>query len=572
MTAAPSSWSIADALTALRRDHARLLDDLGGGDRVLWVGSGVSQGQVPKVAELIRKVLVFLRDRSGTGVPGDAHRQTLDRIVATYLPGELSQLRADPFSWAPPSDLDALVPSYSEILGEDVSGQAMDYLVWDGVDVRETYGAPSIAPGPEHGLLAVLILEGVVDNIVTTNWDGLIEAAVSEAAPGSSSPILAVLMSNDSFRTARGSCLLLKAHGCAVLAREDSSYRQYLVAQTTDIALWSSNEIFSSLAERAGSLLRTRRSLVLGLSVRDANLLAHFAVASQRQPWPWDPSHPAVVFSEPQLGTTQRNVLKTMYRDEYAGHQQDIALGSIAGMYSGPLLGAVALHVVMEKLRNGVEYAVSFAGSTGVLNGLRAGVSFVEGSIAADSGADIARLLTALRDGLSSLVRRYYEPLRPRGALEYVPIHREAIGSSDDQIRHLHIPELAVVIGLLGLGCQKGLWGVWVCDTMGPAQGVIELAPTSHAGRKPIKIVITRDSIATSDLKGTSLWVDDPDELLVIQATGSRPAPMSRGFHGGIGSGRSATRNRQEAWLADLVPASGDLDGLLAAFRTEVSR
>lgn len=82
---------------------------------------------------------------------------------------------------------------------------------------------------------------------------------------------LAVIMSRETFRTARGRCNLYKAHGCAVLARENSANREYLIAQTADIAKWPNASIYAPMVERLRTLARTRKSLMLGLSVQDYN-------------------------------------------------------------------------------------------------------------------------------------------------------------------------------------------------------------------------------------------------------------------------------------------------------------
>ena len=80
-------------------------------------------------------------------------------------------------SWPGLDDLlDGLVERYSELLGIQVDGEEQDFLLWDAVDVRETYG-PGHAPDCEHLCVAILALEGVIAEVASPNWDGLIEAA-----------------------------------------------------------------------------------------------------------------------------------------------------------------------------------------------------------------------------------------------------------------------------------------------------------------------------------------------------------------------------------------------------------
>jgi hypothetical protein len=139
--------SIADALARLRGRSPALLADLANADRVLWIGSGVSYGRVPGLKVLLRRVLEFLQDRINDPLEGSDHRRALDQVVEEHLPGELAAFRADPAGWAIPDDLTSLVNSYSTILGTEVGEHPQDYLLWEAVDVCETYGAPTLQPG-----------------------------------------------------------------------------------------------------------------------------------------------------------------------------------------------------------------------------------------------------------------------------------------------------------------------------------------------------------------------------------------------------------------------------------------
>lgn len=564
--------TIADALAILRADHRGLLGDVGSAERVLWVGAGVSRAQVPDVQELLRKVLTFLRDNIVEGVADDPHLEALRRIVVEHLPKELDLLISDPQGWVIPDDLTSLVGSYSDILGEDVAGKPQDYLVWDAVDVRETYGRPDIAPGPEHALIALLVHEGLVTSIATTNWDGLIERAVANSTPAGSPPLLGVMMSNDSFRDERGACTLYKPHGCAVSAREDSSFRQYIVARTTDIASWHSAPIYGSMIDKLQSLARTRRSLMLGSSVQDYNLLTQIATASQVQPWPWDESNPAYLFAEPVIVKSQRDVLKVAYKDDYSANQQNICTGSATGTYSGLLLGATALHAVVEKLQLGIEHAPAFAGSGAVVTSLRSGVSQIETLITDQVGSDLGQLVTVMRSGISALVRRFFDPARELIGENYVPVYSRPIRIGvDDHYRFLRLAELSVALGLLGLGDKLGHWALSVGTGGNLECGVLSIVPAHGTGTDPVKVVVTRDAESSSALKGHALWTDDAGNVLVIQTTGERPTAMARGLGGGIGSGRSGPRPRREVWLSDLTGEAGDATRLLDVFRAEVS-
>ncbi|RHW25398.1 hypothetical protein D0Z08_19410 [Nocardioides immobilis] len=562
--------TVGEALASLRANHPSLLDDLNRGDRAFWVGSGVSFDQVPGLGELLHRVLEFLRANIDAAATDDMHRDALDRIIEEHLPSELATFRADPCAWPIPTDLSELETSYSEVLGTEVGDRPQDYLLWDAVDVRQTYGSPDINPGPDHQLIAFLIHEGVLTDIVTTNWDGLLEKAVEESAPAGNPPPLAVVMSSESFRTARGRCTLYKAHGCAVLAREDEANRQYLVAQTTDIAKWLNAAIYAPMVERLRTLARTRRSLMLGLSVQDYNLLSQIAGASEDLPWHWDPRDPAYLFAELVIKTSQRNVLQVAY-DNYTEHRVPICGNSATGMYSGLLLGASVVHVVTEKMRLGISYAPAFAGSAAVVDGLGAGVTRLETGIVEDASGNLGRLVELIRAGISSMTNRYFDPTSTLGDDEYAPFYGQPLGLGvDDHFKRSGLPELSVALGLLGLGVERHHWTMAVGTGTAVESGVIELT-SGHLSRKPSKVVLTRDWTATNALTASDLWTSDPGDILVIQATGDHEIRYARGVSGGIGSGRTAKHDRRQIWLTDLESHAGDIDALMDAFRAEVS-
>jgi len=475
--------------------------------------------------------------------------------------------------WSVPSDLSELTNSYSKILATEVGEEDQDYLLWKAVDVRETYGSPDIKPGPEHWLIAILVHEGALGEAVTTNWDGLIERAVRESSIEVEPEKVSVLMSKDSFRTGRAQFKLYKAHGCAVLARADATNRKFLVAQTFDINTWRDNPIFTSMVDKLRDLAKNRESLMLGTSVQDSNLLGRIASATQDLRWPWDPADPACLFAEPEITATQREVLKLVYRDDYPPNRAKICATSALGMFSGPLLAAAVLHVVLEKFKIGLDYAPSFAGSSAVVSDLQAGISRIERLLVEDAGHAQPRIVELLRAGISSLVQRYFEPTTELAHDQYKAVYDHSIRvGADARFRHLELPELSVVLGLLGLGLARDHWTLELGTGVTLDRGVMQLSSTLVGASRSSKVVITRGWAETNALKATDLWVSDPSDLLVIQAVGERPTVPTRGPGGGIGSRRRfRAQTRRVSWLSQLEAFAGNTDQLIGAFRAEVS-
>jgi hypothetical protein len=565
--------TVETALETLRTRYSALLEDIGRGERVLWIGAGVSRDQVPDVGQLLVKLLTHLRDKIVPGVDDDPHLSALQLIIGEHLPDELDDFSKEPRAWHVPTDLSNLSNSYSNILATEVGNEVQDYLLWEAVDVRQTYGSPDLIPGPEHWLIAFLVHEGLLTEAVTTNWDGLIERAVRESSTTPVPEKVSVLMTPESFRSGRAPFKLYKAHGCAVLARIDEGYRKFLVAQTFDINTWQANPIFTSLVDKLRELAKYRESLMVGTSVQDSNLMGRIATATQDLRWSWDRDDPACLFAEPGIGPTQREVLKLFYRDDYTASRAEICEISATGMFSGMLLAAAVVHVVIEKLRIGIAYATFFAGSSSVVTDLQAGVRRFEDLLVADAGDSTTKTVGLLRRGVSSLVQRYFEPDATLADDQYKPVYDEPVKVGvDAKFRHLGLPELSVSIALLGLGIARGHWMLELGTGGDIERGVLRLTQThAHHGRVT-NIVITRDFKETNALKSTDIWASAADDLLVIQANGERPTAATRGLGGGLGSRRRPEDHAQRVtWLSQLHNFAATTDDLMDAFRAEVS-
>jgi hypothetical protein len=227
--------SIAQTLALLDGPFAGVAQGVEEGRYALWLGSGISRGRVPGLDGLIVGVLEFLRTRIDPKESDCPYRIALEKAVAIaeLREGELQEIDfSQPVaSWPPLAELvKALVSRYSQLLDIQVGSELPDHLVWDGVDVRSAYGAPT-DPDSEHLAFAILTLEGVVTDAPTPNWDGLIERAIEELA-GNAAGVVRVVVLPEDLRQAPRPLTLFKFHGCAVLAAADpDNYRDALVAR-----------------------------------------------------------------------------------------------------------------------------------------------------------------------------------------------------------------------------------------------------------------------------------------------------------------------------------------------------
>ena len=67
---------------------------------------------------------------------------------------------------------------YAKVLSIELAGQPLDYLLWTGLDFPNTFSNQE--PDAEHLVIGMLALEGVVTELASANWDGLLEAAMTE--------------------------------------------------------------------------------------------------------------------------------------------------------------------------------------------------------------------------------------------------------------------------------------------------------------------------------------------------------------------------------------------------------
>ena len=550
------------ALSILRAEHRALLSDVSDGNRVFWVGSGLSRGVVPMLPELIYRVLGFLQANAAEGDSNDPHLATLEALVARHLPLELANLKADPKGWAlpTPSELEPLARFYADIFAERVPGKDPDYILWNAVDVPHTFGDPSLTPSSNHILLALLMLEGVVSEVASGNWDGLIEKAVANLNANAPSE-LAVLITNESFRVETGTIHLYKFHGCAVKAlNSPNEYRPLLIGRSNDIAGWPVDPRFNEVRVHMSALARIRPTLFLGLSVQDYNLMMTLIGAGVMNPWPWDESHPAYLFSEISLTTAQTGLLEKLYPSEYVSDSAEIDARSALGMYSLDVLSAVALHVVSEKIRRLSARSKIFADDADRESSTSDGSAGLETEFAR-VGSEALQLLELLTGGLSSTVAQFtgdshttaYQPIFSG------PAHQATTSSQPDRDA---TTELAAILTVLGLGAASGRWQLSLLGTPGQC-GFVKVKAMS--GGSDVLIAIVRDVSSANTVLASSEWATSADRLLLLQTSGSGVSNTTRSVARGLGSGRSRS-GKSSLWVDDFLRDRNSSAAVLSQF------
>lgn len=566
--------TVAGVLAQLEQSFSDFATSFEAGDYVLWLGSGISRDVVPNVQELLVRVLETLRTNVDPANPDCPYLTALKEALtlAGLSQGQIDaiDLTVPVASWA---DCDGitwrLTSRYDEVLDIPVSGEPADYLVWSGLDVPATYGDPALEPDVEHLCIALLILEGVVGSAVTANWDGLIERALAEVADEPDA-VVRVIVRGEDFRQSRRRAQLIKFHGCAVRARDDEiTYRGLLIARHQQISGWTERNENRVMRTHLELLYTDHPSLVIGLSLQDADMHTMIArsIEDLQRPWPHTP--PAVVLAEEQLQPHHRHVLQATYRTEYESHPSEINDSAILGSYAKPTLLALLLWTLTDKLFAVLScLPVNSSWSETETERLRVDLLHVRDTLAGHAEPNNRAFFTQLLD-LSILVLRVFRTGRAPaiGASKYEPLSDRPIR---DALQNPDFPaaafgRLAVAISLLGRGHFAGDWTIRPGTTSAAEEGVLRLAaPRSVAAPREVRVFLVKDTAAAIALTVDGLAdEDDPNTLIVLAEREPTAVVRSpRPKYGRVGSTGSARIN-----IEDLHDAAESADNLYAAFK-----
>ena len=530
MTTEPAR-PVPKALGRFETDFAAFAKAFSAGRYVLWLGSGISRDRVPNVSALLESVIEGLRakrDAANTECPyGAALGAALALVGLTDEEMASVDLTAPIADW-PMRDriIRALVMQYSKVLDVTVGDEAEDYLVWTGLDVPHVYGAPDLEPDVEHYCIAVLMLEGLASSAVTANWDGLLEMALRELAPGFDD-IGHVVVRPEDFREANGGIEVIKFHGCAVRAGEDEdTYRPLLIARESQISTWTAQPEHQAMKKRLEVLYTDNPTLMIGLSAQDANLHTVFATAIQDLARPWPAANPALVLSEPSLQQHHEHILKITYKSNYQGNATAIAKSALLGAYGKPTLLALVLWSIAGKFAALLDRVPNPAWDAADMAQLGTDLCALRDAAAQAADDDpwtfVHRVIDVVQFALT--VFRTGR-VRASGDGRYIPISDRPIPQA------VHTPDFptlafghfSMVLALIGRGQKSGRWTAIPGDGKAPGEGVLRLV----TGHRDARVFFVKDNATSTTLELTGL-IDDTDEDVLIVVADLEPPVSAR--------------------------------------------
>lgn len=561
------SITVAETLKLLEGRFAALARGVADGRYALWLGSGISRERLPDLRGLIFKVLEFLHARVVSGKPDCPHRKALEQAVdmAGLRPHERTQFELDdvPSTWPVLGlVLDGLSEHYSELLDIRVEGEAADYLLWEAVDVRATYGL-GIVPDCEHLCIGILVLEGDVREAASANWDGLIEAALAELT-GDPGAFVRVVVLPEELREPERRLTLVKVHGCAVLAtRDPDKYRAAIVATKSHVTAWNTRPGTRPIRDKVVSFATTKPTLMIGLSAQDENLQQIFAQAEADMKWSWPADLPAHVFAGDQLGPAHVNILRVVYGDDYDANTADIHRQALIRANAKALLTALVLYALAEKLRAYLAEADAPELAAAELQQLGQGLNALCRRLAAAADPDRLLFVEKLVAGQGRALALFQEGTEPAaGAPSYKPLGSVPAGSvrTDPALATSGVRELAAALALLGRGESAGSWSLGTGPVASNAEGALKV---SSGGSATAVFFVANGKAAVWLQAGGVIAPSIADAVIIHSTEPVEPAPRTpRGRYGRTGQPRI-----REVDMCELLKTSSDLATLEDGFR-----
>lgn len=561
-----ASISIKETLALFDNQFANLSKGAAQGEYAFWLGSGISRDRVIGLDGVLAKLLEFLRVHA-TPAADCGYRLALEKIIDMAAPSadERAGINlAHPASTWPSLKnlLKRLWNQYSAVLSVEIPGEKLDYLLWVGLDFPHTFSSqPADA---EHLAIGMLALEGVVTELATANWDGLLEAAMREL--GHDETFYRITVTGEDLRNPAAAARLYKFHGCALRAIADETrYRPLLIARKAQITGWKNNETFKIVRDQLGALIQVRRTLMIGMSAQDEDIKDLFASMNAQKGWKWTDQPSPIVFAEQELGDDQKNVLIGVYGEaDYEAHRDEICEAARFQAYGKPLLLGLLLHVLAAKL----EVLASDAQAPNLdqlsRDKIAEGIRVLRDRVADAGNTDWPALARALAAGLARARHQLQDGVSVPGVQAYFPLDVEPVHRMKNKLalRSSGQREAAVALGLIGLEEQAANWESSIDDPADPRTGALRLTSPNASARI---FFAANDNTVTNLLDGGAFSETDDDAVVICSGRVSERQQRSP-----TAAMRSGALGPRYVAFGPMLNSAGDLNDLRDQFRGEV--
>jgi hypothetical protein len=359
---------------------------------------------------------------------------------------------------------------------------------------------------------------------------------------------------------------LLKFHGCAIRAAADpTNYRQLLIGRQSQITSWPEDPVVAVMRQQLVSLATLSPTLMIGLSAQDLNIQQVFIKGQATMGWVW-PSHPpAYIFAEEQLGPDQSTLLQCVYREHYSDHREDIESAAQIRAFAKPLLLALLLHFLWQKLHVFARHALApqfqAADHSEVENGLRYIRDQVAQSAEPDRLAFVKLLVESSRRGLGM-----FRHGKDTVSGDYSPLSIQPIDQigGDPNLHISGLPEAAISLGVLGAGWATGKWRLEREDHTLPRAGAMRITPIPINVPQRLFFVVNSESALQLHLNGLMV-PDEPDAILLYSTPPVTRQPRSPRS----APGRTGALQTREVDLRSIIKEARSFDELQQRFCEE---
>lgn len=564
--------SVRDTLNLLDGSFEPFAAGVSNGLYAFWLGSGISFGRAPDLRTLVAKVVEFVRSHIDPADPSCKFARLMQEILnlagASVEERARSKLDEPFFSWPDQKAIATrLVGSYSKLLGLTVDGEAMDYLLWNVIDVGATFADATMTPDVEHLCLGALSLEGAAPEMLSANWDPLIERAVDTLTNGNEVLSPTVVARPADLQLPRNKTRLIKFHGCAVKATDDqAAYRQWLVATHDQIVAWCTQIENQGLVTALTHIVGTKRTLMLGLSAQDVNIQGIFNRATNELNWQLGDPPPSYVFSEQEVGIDQRTLLRNVYRGQITSANLPAVLESARiQAFAKPLLIALLLDVWSRKLQALILLAPGLL-PPAERQHLCDGITALRDHLA-DAALPNLDFIDALLDRFGRACKLLRDGKIEHPDVRFEPISNDAAAAlaGNPALGALGLREAAVALGLVGMGLRRNDWSV-EAESLDRESGVLAVTGKGPTAVRT-KAFLTATAFGAALLRSEGHLVEAEIPLLIQSQRLS--IPMTRSPRGA--SGRTGLPRAREVSVSTLLQTNATADELYEAFRQELA-
>ena len=564
--------SVRDTLKLLDGPFEPFAAGVSNGLYAFWLGSGISFERAPRLYDLVCKVIEYVRSRIDPANPHCKFGRSMQEILTLASASKEERARSkfdEAFTSWPDQDAIAsrLVNSYAKLLGQTVDGEEPDYLLWTVIDVGATFADPAMTPDVEHLCLATLSLEGTVSEMLSANWDPLVERAVDILTDGNAALSPTVVARPVDLQLPRKKTRLIKFHGCAVKAQAaPDQYRQWLVASNDQVAAFCTQANNQGLVTALTHIVESKRTLMLGLSAQDANIQSIFNKAANELTWRLDDPPPSYVFSEQDLGMDQRSLLNNVYRDQVTpANRAAVYEAARIQAYARRLLTALLLDVWSRKLQALINLAPGLLPQV-ERQSLCTGIVSLRNHLA-DAAEPKLEFIDALLNRFGRACKLLRDGQIEHPNVRFEPITNDVVSAlaGNPALGVLGLREAAVALGLVGMGLISNHWVV-EAESLDKESGVLAMTGKGSAAART-KVYLTASAAGAALLRSEGHLVEAESPLLIQSQ--KLAVPMTRSPRGS--SGRTGLPKAREVSISTLLQTYATADDLYEAFRQELA-